>query len=362
MTLKEEDLNIEGYEKVLKVSDSKSGLQAIIAIHNTTMGPAVGGTRIFPYKTFDEALTDVLRLSKGMTYKSAIAQAGLGGGKRVIIADAKTHKSPELLQAFGAAVDRLKGRYVCAEDVGCTPADVAIIRKATKYVVGLYNKGSSGNPSPFTAWGVFRGIQSVMQHLNGNDCLQGKKVAIQGVGHVGQHLLSYLFWAGAKLYIHDIDQEKVETYARRYGATPVSATEIMTLECDVFAPCALGGILNKKTIPHLQCRAVAGAANNQLLDERDARYLSQRGILYVPDFVINAGGLINVLCELDLNGYDANRSRKKVDEIYNQLLTIYAISQQNNFSTHEAAVALADYRLRYGVGKRTQKICFHHSA
>lgn len=362
MNLTQEELKVEGYEKVLKVTESRSGLEAIIAIHNTALGPALGGTRIYPYSNFDAALKDVLRLSKGMTYKSAVAEAGLGGGKSVIIADSQKQKSPQLLQAFGAAVEKLKGQYVCAEDVGCSPDDVAVIRQSTQYVVGLPHKRSSGNPSPYTAWGVFRGIQSTMQHLYGSDSLKGKKVAVQGIGHVGQCLLDYLFWAGAELYIYDIDQEKTLSFARRYGATPVSAEEIMTLECDVFAPCALGGILNKKTIPHLQCRAIAGAANNQLLHEEDARLLAKRGILYAPDFVINAGGLINVLCELDPKGYDATRSRQKVHQIYNQLLTIYAISQQNNFSTHEAAVALADYRLRYGVGKRRQKICFHHSA
>lgn len=362
MNLTEEELKVEGYEKVLKVTESRSGLEAIIAIHNTALGPALGGTRIYPYSNFDAALTDVLRLSKGMTYKSAVAEAGLGGGKSVIIADSQKQKSPQLLQAFGAAVEKLKGQYVCAEDVGCSPDDVAIIRKSTQYVVGLPHKRSSGNPSPYTAWGVFRGIQSTMQHLHGSDSLKGKKVAVQGIGHVGQCLLDTLFWVGAELYIYDIDKEKNLSFARRYGATPVSVEEIMTLECDVFAPCALGGILNKKTIPYLQCRAIAGAANNQLLHEEDAILLAKRGILYAPDFVINAGGLINVLCELDPKGYDANRSRQKVHQIYNQLLTIYAISQQNNFSTHEAAVALADYRLRYGVGKRRQKICFHHSA
>ncbi|MCB1066647.1 MAG: Glu/Leu/Phe/Val dehydrogenase [Simkania sp.] len=359
MGILEEVLEVPGYEKVVKVEDSSSGLQAIIAIHNTTLGPALGGTRIYPYQKFDEALTDVLRLSKGMTYKSAIAQTGLGGGKSVIIADSKTQKTPKLLQSFGRAVDRLKGQYVCAEDIGCGLEDCMVIRQTTPYVCGLKHEMGSGNPAPYTAWGVFRGIQATANRLFGTDSLEGKTVAIQGVGSVGTYLMEYLFWAGAHLIVTDIDLEKAKQVARQYRAKIVGPHEILEISCDILAPCAMGGIINEKTIPKLQCRAVVGASNNQLLKESDARLLAARGILYAPDFVVNAGGLVNVLCELSPKGYDAVRSRDKVNQIYRQLLTIYEIADQNNFSTHEAAVALADYRLKYGIGKREQDLYFY---
>lgn len=359
MGILEKAVEVPGYEKVVKVTDSSSGLQAIIAIHNTKLGPALGGTRIYPYQKFDDALTDVLRLSKGMTYKSAIAQTGLGGGKSVIIADAKTQKTPELLQSFGHAVDRLRGQYVCAEDIGCGLDDCMVIRQATPYVCGLNHEMGSGNPSPYTAWGVFRGIQATAKRLFGTDSLEGKTVAIQGVGSVGICLMEYLFWAGAHLIVADIDYEKAKRIARQYRAKVVQPSEILEVSCDIFAPCAMGGVLSEKTIPKLRCQAVVGASNNQLLRECDARLLAARKILYAPDFVVNAGGLINVLCELSPQGYDAACSRQRVNEIYRQLLTIYEIADQNNFSTHEAAVALADYRLKYGIGKREEDLCFH---
>lgn len=357
--MKEELLQVPGYEKVVKVTENRSGLKAIIAIHNTILGPALGGTRIYPYSTFDKALTDVLRLSKGMTYKSAIAQTGLGGGKSVIIADSRSQKTPELLQAFGRAVDRLQGQYVCAEDVGCSLHDCMVIHEATQFVCGLSHEKGSGNPSPFTAWGVFRGIQSALKKLDGSDSFEGKTIAVQGLGSVGACLLESLFWAGARLIISDIDPEKTHRLAHKYSAKVVSSEDILYAPCDVLAPCALGGILNADSIPKLRCRAVAGAANNQLLEEKDARHLAARQILYAPDFVINAGGLHNVLCELAPEGYHSGVARKKVDQIYRQLLTIYDIAEQNSFSTHEAAVALAEYRLQYGIGKRERELCFH---
>jgi len=360
MGILEETLQVPGYEKVVKLTEKTSGLQAIIAIHNTTLGPALGGTRIYPYQKFDEALTDVLRLSKGMTYKSAIAQTGLGGGKSVIIADSKTQKTPQLLESFGRAVDRLQGQYVCAEDIGCTIDDCMVIRKATQYVCGLNHQMGSGNPSPYTAWGVFRGIQATMKRLYGSDSLEGKTVAIQGLGSVGAHLMDYLFWAGAKLIVADIDSEKAKRLAHQYRAKVVSPDEILYVPCDILAPCAMGAIINEKSISKLRCQAVVGASNNQLLEEKDAKLLAIRKILYAPDFVVNAGGLVNVLCELSSEGYDATVSRKKVNEIYRQLLTIYDIAEQNSFSTHEAAVALADYRLQYGIGKREKSLCFHY--
>lgn len=358
MNAQEEILDVAGFEKVIKVTDADSGLTGIIAIHNTTLGPGLGGTRIYPYKSFDEALTDALRLSKGMTYKAAIAQVGLGGAKSVIIADPKTQKTPELLRAFGEAVNRLEGKYICAEDVGCTPDDIATILGVTKYACGVHNLRGSGNPSSFTVHGTFLGIQSALQELDGSDSLVGKTVAIQGVGSVGRRLVERLFWAGAKLIISDVDINVIEHFAHEFDAQRVSPNDILKVECDVLAPCALGGIINQETIPHLKCRAIAGAANNQLLKPTDADHLRENGILYAPDFVINAGGLINVMNELSSEGYNATRARDMINQVYHQLLQIYEIAQQNNISTHQAAVSLADHRIEKGIGKRSEKLCF----
>ncbi|MGE0197770.1 MAG: Glu/Leu/Phe/Val dehydrogenase [Simkaniaceae bacterium] len=358
MDLREERIEISGYEKVIKFTEKDSGLLAIIAIHNTKLGPGLGGTRIFPYDSFDKALTDVLRLSKGMTYKAGMAQVGLGGAKSVIIADPKTAKTPALFRAFGEAVNTLKGQYICAEDVGCTPEDIEEILKTTKYGCGVHNLRGSGNPAAFTAWGTFRGIQSVFQELDGTDSVEGKTLAIQGVGNVGWRLAERLFWLGAKLIVSDVNAEAAERYAHAFGAEIQGPNEILYAECDVLVPCAMGGILNPESIPRLNCRAVAGAANNQLLDCSDADLLLERGILYAPDFVINAGGLINVLNELSLEGYNASRARAMTKGIYDQLLTIYEIAQQNGVSTHQAAISLVDHRLENSIGKRSEELCF----
>lgn len=361
MELKEELLEIAGYEKVIKVTEEESGLVAIIAIHNTTLGPGLGGTRIYPYETFDEALTDALRLSKGMTYKSAIAQVGLGGAKSVIISDQKS-KTREKLHAFGAAVERLEGRYICAEDVGCTPDDVETILGVTKYGCGVHGLRGSGNPAAFTAHGTYLGVMSVLQELDGSTSLEGKRVAIQGLGSVGKRLAERLFWSGAKLIISDINPEVIKHFAHEFDADIVSPDEILSVDCDVLAPCAMGGIINQETIPHLKCRAIAGAANNQLLKPTDADHLKQKGILYAPDFVINAGGLINVMNELRLEGYNATRARNGIKQIYHQLLQIYEIAQQNEISTDQAAISLADHRIEKGIGKRTEELCFPFAA
>lgn len=357
-----EAIPVKGYEKVVKVTDPRANLTAIIAIHNTTLGPALGGTRIQPYATFEAALEDALRLSKGMTYKSAVAEVGFGGGKSVIIADPKTQKTPELLMAFGAAVEKLAGLYICAEDMGCTGEDVKRIRQVTKYVVGLPHEKSSGDPGPFTAWGTFRGIQSVVKRLYNTDSLEGKKVAVQGLGNVGGYLIDYLFWAGAELILSDVDQAKLSRYAAKYNAKTVSPDQILKVECDVLAPCAAGGILNDQTIPELRCKAVAGSANNQLLRDSHAQTLKERGILYAPDFVINAGGLLNVAEELEDAGYNPKNPRYKVHHIYDTLLAIYEIAEKNKESTHAAALSLADYRIKYAIGKRVIPPTFHHSA
>ena len=356
-----EEIVVPGYEKVIKILNPKVGLSAIICIHNTTLGPALGGTRIYPYANFDAALTDVMRLARGMTYKSALAEAGWGGGKSVIIADSKKGKTKELMMEFGRAVDLLHGEYICAEDVGCTLDDVSLISKVTPYVVGLPHQKSSGNPAPYTAWGTFRGIQSAVKKVYQSDSLEQRTVAIQGLGSVGTELAMMLFWAGCKLIVSDMDQEKCKKIAALTGAKIVDVKEILKVECDVLAPCALGGVINQKSIPELRCRAIAGCANNQLLHDVDAEELHSRRILYAPDFVINAGGLINVTEELDPQGYQPMVSRNKVNRIYDQLMVIYDIAEQNRCSTHRAALSLADYRLKYRIGKRIEPPCFHHS-
>jgi len=347
-----EDIAVEGYEKVVKVTDSQCGLTAIIAIHNTTLGPALGGIRIYPYATFDAALEDVLRLARGMSYKAAVAEIGLGGGKAVIIADHKTGKTPEMLLAFGAAVEKLQGAYICAQDVGSTTKDLQIVRKATRYVVGLPDKKSSDDPGPFTAWGTFRGIQSVMKKLYKEDSLKGKKVAVQGVGSVGGYLAEFLFWAGAELILSDVDAEKLHKYVLKYRAKIVPPDQILKVECDILAPCAMGGIINDQSIPEFRCKAIAGSANNQLLQDKHAQELKDRGILYAPDFVIGAGGLINVSMELTEEGYNPILSRNKVDCIYDTLLSIYAIADKNKESTQSSALALAHYQIQNRIGKR----------
>jgi leucine dehydrogenase len=361
-SLQVERLPVKDYEQVLKISDKQSGLLAIIAIHDTTLGPALGGVRIRPYETFQAALEDVLRLSKGMTYKSAISDVGFGGGKSVILADPKKgQKTPEMLRAFGAAVEQLTGAYICAEDVGCTTDDVKLIRQNTQYVVGLTHEKSSGDPGPFTAWGTFRGIQATVKQIYGSDSLEGKTVAVQGLGNVGAVLCDYLFWAGAHLILADIDEAKAERLARKYGGKTVPVDQILQVQCDILAPCALGAIINDETICTLQCRGIAGCANNQLLRDSHGFMLKEKGILYAPDFVINAGGLLNVSAELEETGYVPSWSRDKIHRIYDTLLAIYEIAERNGESTHNAACALADYRIKYQIGKRFYPPVFHHT-
>ncbi|MGE5196248.1 MAG: Glu/Leu/Phe/Val family dehydrogenase [Anaerolineae bacterium] len=360
-TLSLEEIIINGNEKVLKVVDKTARLKAFICIHNSTLGAALGGTRIYPYPSEADALIDVLRLARGMTYKSAIAETGFGGGKSVIIADPQKDKSEALLLAFGTAVHALKGTYICAEDVGSSVEDMTVICKATPYVVGLSHEKSSGDPSLFTAWGTFRGIQSALKKIYRTDSLKDRTVAIQGLGNVGAKLAEFLFWAGAKLIVSDIDMQKAVFFAKRFGTEIRLPEEILSAECDIFSPCALGGVLNSQTIVKLNCKAVAGSANNQLLEDSDADFLFKRGILYAPDFVINSGGLINVATELEPEGYQACLARNKVDRIYDQLMIIYEIAEKNQYSTNKAAMNLANYRLTYGVGKRSIPIAFHHS-
>lgn len=360
-TLALEELFVEGYERVIKIQDAKTGLIGIICIHDTTLGPTLGGTRIYPYASFDEALFDVLRLAKGMTYKAAIAECGLGGGKSVIILDRAKGKTPEMLEAFGKVVESLQGLYTCAEDVGCNMDDVALISRSTKYVTGLHHEKSSGNPSYFTAWGVYRGIQAALKKAYGTESVKDKTVAIQGVGSVGAILADLLFWNGAKLIITDVAKERAQKIAKQYGGVYCNPEDIWSVECDVFSPCALGGILNSATISQLKCKVVAGAANNQLLTERDGDELMKKGIIYAPDYVINAGGLINVAEEVTVDGYSPEQSRKKTDRLFDQLTTIFDIAEQNGCSSNHAANSLVEYRLKYKIGRRVDAPCYHHA-
>ncbi len=344
-TMTAQEIEVVGYEKVLFFTDEASGLRAIICIHNTALGPALGGTRMYPYNSFEEALSDAKRLARGMTCKSALAQVPFGGGKSVIIADPQKDKTEELLLAFGRAVDSLEGKYICAEDSGTTTADMAIIRTVTPHVVGLAHEHSSGDPSPFTTWGVYRGIQSALYKIYGTPSVKGRHIAIQGLGAVGAKLALQLFWEGATLTLSDFFSERADSLAKQLHARIVPKEEILSTTCDILAPCALGGIINTHTIPHLRCKAIAGSANNQLLEDTDSDTLMHLGILYAPDFVINAGGLVNVTHELMPEGYNPRAARDRTDTLYDQLIRIYEIAEQEKISTHKAALNLVSHYL-----------------
>lgn len=357
-----ENISVPGYHKVIRARDPRSGLDAIIAIHDVRLSHiGVGGTRIYPYASFDEALRDVLRLSRGMTYKAVASQSPWAGAKSVIIADPKSQKTEALLNSFADAVNSLNGEYICAEDSGCTPQDIAFIAERTPYAVGLPHDKSSGNPSPFTAWGVFRGIQAVMFHLFGSDSVEGRTVAVQGLGSVGARVAELLFWHGAKLIVTDAHMDKAEGLAKQFSAKLVSPEEIYEQPCDVFSPNALGAIINPETIEKLRCRAIAGAANNQLLSDSDAEELRRLGILYAPDFVINSGGLLNVTEETVEGGYDPFVARNKIDKIYDQLRLIFEMASKNEISTLKAVMQLIEYRLQHGIGRRQEPIYMHHA-
>lgn len=356
-----EEIFIKGYEKVIKITNESVGLKAIIAIHDTNLGPALGGTRIYPYKNFQEALNDVLRLSKGMTHKAAVAEVGLGGGKSVIMLDPK-NKTKEILYSFAEAVEKLNGGYICAEDVGCSTEDVMHIRKVTKYVTGLPHEKSSGDPGVYTAWGIYRGIQSVLKKTTGSSYVEGKKIVIQGLGNVGGYLTDFLFWNGADIYVSDINENLVQKFIKKYKVKTVPVEKVFSEKCDVFSPCAMGGIINDKTIEQFQAKAIAGSANNQLLSEEHGELLHKKGILYAPDFVINSGGLINVSFEIEKDGYNPRGPRDKTDKIYDVLTSIYDISEKKNISTSKAAYELAEYNVKNLIGKRDKKLYFHHSS
>ena len=343
------EIQVDGYEKVARCRDSASGLHALIAIHDTTLGPALGGMRMLPYASEEEALFDVLRLSKGMTYKSAVADTGLGGGKSVVIGDPATKKSPELFRAMGRFIDSLDGRYITAEDMNIGIPDLDRVRETTRWVVGLSREsGSSGNPSPYTARGCVHGMRAVLEELFGRPDFRGKRILIQGVGAVGGRLAVLLREQGAHVIICDIDEAKAERMRAEHGFEVVRDEVHHGVPCDVYAPCARGAGINDDTIPKLRCKAVAGCANNQLLDPRHALELKRRGILYAPDYVINAGGIINVSLELVPGGYREEAALKKIATIYDNLKLVFAIAKQKDIDTREAATHLAELRLERG--------------
>ncbi len=334
------------HEQVVMCHDKESGLKAIIGVHNTTLGPALGGTRMWTYASDYDALNDVLRLSRGMTYKAAVAGLNLGGGKAVIIGDPRKDKSEAMFRAFGRFVEGLGGRYITAEDVGTGLNEMVWIRSETKYVTGIpVELGGSGDPSPVTARGTYVGIKACAAVKYGSDSLAGKKVVIQGAGNVAASLAKYLTDDGAKVVITDIYLDKANAVAKETGAEVVAPEKIFGLDCDIFAPCALGAIINDESIAQLKCAIVAGAANNQLAnEERHGKALKDRGILFAPDYVINAGGLINVANELE--GYTQSRALKQADGIYDSLKKILLRAQDENITTVEASNKVAEDRIR----------------
>lgn len=341
--------DFDNHEQVVFFSDSKTGLKAIVAIHSTALGPAVGGCRMWNYATEEDAVRDVLRLSKGMSYKNAMANLGLGGGKSVIIGDSKKDKTPELMRAFGRGIGRLGGIYITAEDVGIDVEDMQLVGTQTKWVAGLETgEAAAGDPSPFTAHGVFFGIKAAVKHKLNKDDLTGLRIIIQGVGHVGYNLAKELHGAGAILVVADIDEDNVARAVRDFGAQQVHVDDIMTQEGDVFAPCALGSVLNDETIPHLNVPIVAGAANNQLARDKNGEDLRARGILYTPDYVINAGGIIQVANEVHGRKTTKEGGMKKVEEIYGTLLEVFREAEEEGLPTSEVADNIAERRIRAG--------------
>jgi leucine dehydrogenase len=337
------------HEQVVFCSDDKTGLKAIIAVHNSNLGPALGGCRMWPYASEEEAVRDVLRLSRGMTYKSALANLKLGGGKSVVIGNPRTQKTPALLESLARAVERLNGRYIAAEDSGTSVTDIKYMAQFTKHVAGIVDKPTdtgtrSGDPSPATAYGTFVGIKAAVKQKLGRDHLDGLKVAVQGIGNVGYDLAKQLREAGAKLWVADIHKEQLDRAAAELGAKVVGADEIYGLDVDVFAPCALGAILNDSTIPQLKAKIVAGASNNQLAEPRHGVALMERGILYAPDYVINAGGIIDVYHERI--GFERAALIKHIDGIYDNLMEIFERARKEERPTGEVADVIAEERFK----------------
>jgi leucine dehydrogenase len=339
--MKFSETRVPGYERVVLGSDEAAGYRGIVVVHSTALGPAIGGTRYWSYKTEDEAMTDALRLARGMTYKNALAGLPFGGGKSIIIRDGEARDREQLFRAHGRMVNSLAGKYFTAEDVGTSPADMEYVLKETNYVGGL--QGRSGDPSPHTARGVFRAMQATAKHKWGSDDLAGKVVAIQGCGHVGYFLGGELARVGAKLIVTDVDAAKVKRAVDDHGASTVAPDEIYSAAADIFAPCALGGVLNDQTIPQLKAALVVGGANNQLLESRHGDLLEQRGIVYAPDYAVNAGGVINGGCR-EMMGWGVTETLAKTDAIYDTLLKIFALAEREKIPTYKAADRLAEER------------------
>ena len=341
------------YEQVVFCQDKASGLKAIIAIHDTTLGPALGGTRMWTYQTEDQAIEDALRLARGMTYKNAAAGLNLGGGKTVIIGDPFKDKNEEMFRALGRFIQGLNGRYITAEDVGTTVIDMDLIHEETDYVTGVSEAfGSSGNPSPMTAYGVYLGMKASAKEAFGSDMLEGKTIAVQGLGNVAYSMCEYLHKEGAKLIVTDINKAAVDRAVEAFGATAVDPNDIYKQEADIFSPCALGAIVNDTTLDQMTFRVIAGSANNQLAESRHGQLLYERGIVYAPDYVINAGGVINVADEL--YGYNHERAKARVEKIYGSLEKIFAISHDEKIPTYLAANRLAEQRIASVAKSRSQ--------
>jgi leucine dehydrogenase len=339
------------HEQVSLWSEPDIGYRGVVAIHNTTLGPALGGTRMWAYENDLEALIDVLRLSRGMTYKAAVAGLNLGGGKSVIVGDPNATDRADIFRAHGRHVQSMCGRYITAEDVGTSPSDMEYVREETEYVVGL--AGRSGDPSPVTALGVYRGMQACAKTRWGTDSLSGKTVTVQGVGHVGYYLCKHMHDEGASLVVTDIEPDRVKRVVDEFGAKAVGADDIYGVEADIFAPCALGAVVNDETLPALKVEIVAGAANNVLDEERHGDALHERGILYAPDYAVNAGGLINVNAEVE--GWDLDRSHKKASEIYDTILKIVQIADDKGIPTYRAADRLAEDRIAEATTRKKKR-------
>jgi leucine dehydrogenase len=338
-------VSFDNHEQIVFCNDKDTGLKAIIGIHNTVLGPALGGTRMWKYTNEWEALNDVLRLSRGMTYKSAISGLNLGGGKAVIIGDSKSDKTPEMMIKFGEFINSLSGKYITAEDVGTTTPDMDLIREVTPFVTGISEeKGGSGNPSPVTAYGVYMGMKAAAKYKFGTDNLEGKKVLVQGIGHVGETLVDYLTKEGALVQITDINEARVQEIGQKYGAKIFTGDDIYGADVDIYAPCALGATINDHTIDRLKAKVIAGAANNQLANEQiHGKMLKDKGILYAPDFLINAGGIINVYGEIVK--YDKGEAMRRTENIYNTAMDIFNLADSNGITTYQAALAIAEKRI-----------------
>jgi len=338
-------MSLHNHEQILFCNDNSTGLKAIIAIHNTVLGPSLGGTRMWNYSNEMEALNDVMRLSRGMTYKSSVAGLNLGGGKAVIMGDAKKIKNEALLRRFGKFVNSLGGKYITAEDVAMTSRDMEIIKMETDYVSGLpENMGGSGDPSPVTAYGVYVSMKASAKEVWGSDSLNGKKILVQGIGHVGEVLVDYLVKEKALVYINDISEEKLKAVAASSKATVVSADKMFDLDIDIYAPCALGATINDDTLSRLKCKVICGAANNQLADETfHGEAVGKQGILYAPDYVVNAGGIINVYYELE--GYNRGRAMAHAEKIYETTFNLFQLAKQEGIPTYMAANRLGEKRI-----------------